>query len=64
LLLHHYGQEDGFILLNCDHGGSLYTHHTKPNVGDMPFMKRHFSLATYKLMNDGKIASTGSSSPR
>jgi hypothetical protein len=62
--IHHYGQEDGFRFLNCGHGGSLHTYHPKPNLGDLPFMKRHWSLAMQNLIKDGKTTSTRSSSLR
>jgi hypothetical protein len=54
--IHYYGQEDGFIFLNYGHGGSLHTHHPKPNVGDLPFMKQHCSLFTQKLNKDGNTS--------
>jgi hypothetical protein len=57
--IHKYGQEDGFIFLASNH---LY--HFKPDDGDLPALKQNCSLATQKLIKDGKRASTGISSLR
>jgi hypothetical protein len=61
--IHNYGRKMMvlFILSVVMVAGSDHKFHCKPNVGDLPALKCHTSLATQKLMQDGKRASTGSS---
>jgi hypothetical protein len=59
-----YGQQDGFIHLVTGFGDSSHVHHSRPNDGDLPALKRHTTEDTQRLIKDGHLASTGSSALR